>query len=212
MASYIVSDTSLTAVADAIRTKTGKSAQMAFPDGFVDEIDGISGGGELYYTTHYVPYAKDMHIPKLVLGIAAFGFMEDAVNLETVICDDNRTLGGSNANRINNYFKNCTKLTSVEFPYLQDLLANYTNFFFGGCTSLKKVTFGSVGYPIANLQPTTANDKIFNGLTQADLVITVYVNANTLADVPTEVTTNSPWGATNATIVYRSSVTGEVLV
>ena len=45
MASYVVSDTSLTAVADAIREKTGKSAQMAFPDGFVDEIGDISGGG-----------------------------------------------------------------------------------------------------------------------------------------------------------------------
>lgn len=212
MADYVVSDTSLTAVADAIREKTGKSAQMAFPTGFVSEIGEISGGGEVYYTSKYVPYAKDMHIPKLVLGISAFGFMQDAENLETVICDDNRTLGGSNANRVNNYFTRCTKLTSVEFPYLQGLLTNYTNYFFGGCTSLKKVTFGSVGYPIANLQPTTGNDRIFNGLTQADLVITVYVNANTLTDVPVEVTALSPWGATNATIVYRSSVTGEVLV
>ena len=40
-----VYDSSLTAVADAIRAKTGKTDTMQFPDGFVDEIEGISGGG-----------------------------------------------------------------------------------------------------------------------------------------------------------------------
>lgn len=39
MADYIVSDTSLTAVADAIRESTGKSGQIAFPNGFVSEIE-----------------------------------------------------------------------------------------------------------------------------------------------------------------------------
>lgn len=212
MASYVVSDTSLTAVADAIREKTGKSAQMTFPNGFVDEIGDISGGGELYYTSNMIPYAKDMHIPRLRMGLGTFGLMSGAENLETVICDETRLLGGSQSNRVNEYFRNCTKLNSADFPYVQGFMTGYTNFFFSGCTSLKKVTFGSVGYPITDLQSESGIDKIFNGLTQADLVITVYVNANTLADVPAEVTINSPWGATKATIVYRSSVTGEVLV
>lgn len=47
MASYVVSDTSLTAVADAIREKTGKSAQMAFPNEFVSEVEGIESGYSL---------------------------------------------------------------------------------------------------------------------------------------------------------------------
>lgn len=45
MASYVVSDTSLTAVADAIRAKSGGSSQLAFPNGFVSEIGNIPTGG-----------------------------------------------------------------------------------------------------------------------------------------------------------------------
>lgn len=45
MANYIVSDTNLTAVADAIRTKGGTSAALEFPQGFVDAIDDIETGG-----------------------------------------------------------------------------------------------------------------------------------------------------------------------
>lgn len=46
MATKTVQDSSLTAVADAIRAKTGKSASMEFPDEFVSEIGSISGSGE----------------------------------------------------------------------------------------------------------------------------------------------------------------------
>lgn len=45
MATKTVQDSSLTAVADAIRAKTGKSASMEFPTEFVSEIGSISGGG-----------------------------------------------------------------------------------------------------------------------------------------------------------------------
>lgn len=45
MADYKVSDTDLIDVADAIRAKTGRSADLEFPDEFVSEIGSISGGG-----------------------------------------------------------------------------------------------------------------------------------------------------------------------
>lgn len=45
MATKTVQDSSLTAIADAIRAKTGKSASMEFPTEFVSEIASISGGG-----------------------------------------------------------------------------------------------------------------------------------------------------------------------
>ena len=41
-----VLDAGLTSVADAIRQKGGTSASLAFPQGFVDAIGNISGGGE----------------------------------------------------------------------------------------------------------------------------------------------------------------------
>lgn len=45
MSKYYVTDTELTSVADAIRTKGGTSADLEFPDGFVTAIGNISGGG-----------------------------------------------------------------------------------------------------------------------------------------------------------------------
>ncbi len=44
MANYLAADTDLAAVANAIRTKGGTSAQLSFPQGFVDAIAAISGG------------------------------------------------------------------------------------------------------------------------------------------------------------------------
>ena len=45
MANYIVSDTSLGSVADAIRTKGGTSAPLTYPQGFIDAIGDIQTGG-----------------------------------------------------------------------------------------------------------------------------------------------------------------------
>lgn len=43
---YIVSTSTLISIADTIRTKGGTSAQLTYPDGFIDAIDNISGGDE----------------------------------------------------------------------------------------------------------------------------------------------------------------------
>lgn len=45
MSNYVVSDSNLTAIADAIRTKGGTSAALAFPTGFADAIAAIPSGG-----------------------------------------------------------------------------------------------------------------------------------------------------------------------
>lgn len=42
---YKVNDTSLTSVANSIRAKSGTSADLSFPDGFVTAINGIPSGG-----------------------------------------------------------------------------------------------------------------------------------------------------------------------
>lgn len=43
---YLTNDTDLKAVADAIRTKAGSTAALAFPDGFVSAVNGIQTGGD----------------------------------------------------------------------------------------------------------------------------------------------------------------------
>ena len=45
MADYVVSDASLTAVADAIRSKGNISEQLAFPEGFIRAVEEIPSGG-----------------------------------------------------------------------------------------------------------------------------------------------------------------------
>jgi hypothetical protein len=44
MANYIVTDTELTSIADAIRAKGGTSATLSYPNGFVSAIGDISTG------------------------------------------------------------------------------------------------------------------------------------------------------------------------
>ena len=48
MAEYITTDTELTSIADAIRTKGGTTENLTFPNGFVSAIEAISGGGSSF--------------------------------------------------------------------------------------------------------------------------------------------------------------------
>lgn len=74
--------------------------------------------------------------------------------------------------------------------------------------SLKTVILGSVGHPVTNFGGLY---RFFSGCTQNDLTITIYVNAASVSGIDPAVNALAPWGAANATIIYRSSVTGEVL-
>ena len=71
---------------------------------------------------------------------------------------------------------------------------------FASCTKLKEVQLGDVGAPISGL-----GQYAFSLCKQADLTITIYVADETAIPLA-----GSPFGATNATIIYRSSTTGEV--
>lgn len=44
MADYITNTEELTSIANAIRSKTGKTASLEYPAEFVSEINSISGG------------------------------------------------------------------------------------------------------------------------------------------------------------------------
>ena len=60
MADYIVKDTELTSVANAIRTAGVTNSLLSFPNGFISAVENISGGGDSWQTvfeddveTHY---------------------------------------------------------------------------------------------------------------------------------------------------------------
>lgn len=54
MANYLTTDTDLTAVANAIRSKGGTSEPLFFPHGFVDAIDAIEAGNPLEVLVRYL--------------------------------------------------------------------------------------------------------------------------------------------------------------
>lgn len=83
MANLLTNTSELTSIADAIRSKTGKSSSISFPSGFISEIESISGGGGgLEYetgvytsssgtTTQYIPFANTHSAPPIFFAIVS---------------------------------------------------------------------------------------------------------------------------------------------
>ena len=71
---YLTNDTDLKAVADAIRTKAGSTAQLSFPDGFVTAVNGIqTGGGGAGFKVTFPATAKDWNNANLCMVLLADG-------------------------------------------------------------------------------------------------------------------------------------------
>ena len=134
MANYIVSDTNLTAVANAIRTKGGTSEQLEFPDDFVSAIGDIQTGGGVTVEplsvtengTYTAPTGK-AYSP-VTVNVSGGG-TDDLLLLE----QGQLTTRTSTATSISNYvFYDCSNLTSVSFPTATSI----SNYAFYGCTTL----------------------------------------------------------------------------
>lgn len=191
-------DADLASVANAIRAKSGGSSQLAFPAGFVSAIGDIPAQETVYYTANNgTPYFKNTVIPNASYT-AAPNFYK-ATNM--VSCVINKSNSGASSN---NMFRDCTKLESVVINSSMTFTNNNNEFW--NCTKLKTAQLGGIGRPISNL----SHSNVFRACTQTGLTITIYVNASSLSSLPSGIT-GSPWGATNATIIYRNSTTGEVL-
>lgn len=97
-------DSDLTSVANAIRTKGGTSAQLAFPAGFVSAINDISGGGGFSFDD--------------VCTLAApFGDVTFTLSSMTGDCKGRTGLTSVTAPNLSSFgdnkFQNCSSLTSV---------------------------------------------------------------------------------------------------
>lgn len=58
MPDYVVSGDDLALLADSIRSKGGTSAQLAWPDGFIDTVDSLPTGGFTDYTRYFVTHGE----------------------------------------------------------------------------------------------------------------------------------------------------------
>lgn len=139
MSNYIVDSSDLTSVANAIRTKGGTSASLAFPAGFVDAVEAIETGGGSSYSDMVTAFAKKEISGDIVLDSTVTRFPITYFMSEQPIT----SFRADGLLSMQNYsFYSCRSLESISFPNLVDLYAAQC---FAGCTSLKMACFPKLG-------------------------------------------------------------------
>ena len=189
-------DSDLSSIANAIRAKSGGSSQLAFPAGFVSEIGNIPSGDTTWNSPNGLwLYKKDMEIPVSNYALSFTSQYADCSHMESIRIYNNN-MGQIPTVQPQNTLKNCSALKTAK----DEIHVKYGHYFFQNDRALQTVQLGSIGFPV-----TTMTTLVFSGCTQSGLTITIYV-----ADDATLPLSNSPFGATNATIIYRSATSGEV--
>lgn len=114
MAEYLTNTADLTAVADAIRAKSGISNPLVYPDGFVSAIQAIETGGGS---------GSDELVNSLIDRTISGAYLNNTVTI------------------IGRYgLAGCTKLTSVVLPAVRTTDGNSIN----GCSELIKADFSNL--------------------------------------------------------------------
>ena len=175
MSEYLIQDTTLTAIAKAIREKTGGTDQMT-PEQMATKISNIKSGDDGSFKGMIERTASNPTLPSDLTSIGSYAFYHyDKLALASLPAGV--TSIGERA------FHNCTKLALTSLP------AGVTNigiYAFSNCTSLTSITFEGT--------PTTISSDAFRSC----------INLTTI-NVPWAegAVANAPWGATNATINYN---------
>lgn len=123
MSEYLVNGEDLTAVADAIRAKSGGSESLEFPDGFVSEVGSISGGGSVTLAdlaSHAMPVGE--------VDITGLTFVEYAF----ANCPNITSVVGSGTFNRGYLFYGCSGIRKVHVS----LTDSYSSNFFTGCISM----------------------------------------------------------------------------
>ena len=197
----------LTAIANAIRNKTGKTDPMTL-DQMPAEIEGIEAGGggeEIFYALSGVPYTRNTVLEETVSIVSPshpkpeFGkcFYDGATEMETFTTNYPGLLGAMYC------FAGCSKLREAYFPKVNGMWLGNTHFFMNN-PALEKVSIGSIGCAVTRMDAGSFNTP--------PITLELYVDAETIADIPDLIKNNVPgkWNA-NATVIYRNSTTGEVI-
>lgn len=223
MANYIVSDTNLTAVANAIRTKGGTSEQLEFPDDFVSAIGDIQTGGgvtveALSVTENGTYTAESGKAYSPVTVNVSGGGTDDLLLLEqnqltsrtstaaTLVrqylyyyCTSLTSVSYPNATSIDSCaFYNCTNLTSVSFPAAMSV----GNSSFYNCSSLTSASFPAVTY--------IASSAFYNctNLTSSSFPVVTSIASNAFYNCSklTSITLNSSFSGSGQSYMFASCV------
>lgn len=154
MSNYVVSDTNLTSVANAIRAKGGTSADLAFPAGFVSAVEAIPTGGGENYIEKLISDSLDSYANESVQTVRTYAFAS-AENLVEIELPNVTTIGDSafNASGITSFkcnkdvsigrecFRNCQNLRNLVFRQnVTPLVYNS----FSDCPNLEIADFGAI--------------------------------------------------------------------
>ena len=142
MSTYLVNESDLTAVADAIRTKGKTSAQLEFPDGFVSAI--AAGGGLEYDMGTYTP-ASDTVANASIAVPHNLGSAPDFVVVWTDFFEDEANLPASVSSCFGYVF--FRDLTSLPMYLASSVTASahrtYTNFYVSNGSSRLQASPGT---------------------------------------------------------------------
>lgn len=160
---------------------------------------GDTGGDTVYYSGYNgVPYVENMVINGGTAPVPQFSYCDHLKSIDY-------TATGTESFSVDAMCANNPLLETAIFRRSLKCVNNFSVSEFRSDTALKVVQLGDLGKPCDKI-----NSVIFRNCTQSGLTITIYTTATSLATLPSTIS-NSPWGATNATIVFRNSTTGEVL-
>lgn len=98
-----------------------------------------------------------------------------------------------------NCFSTCPKLRRLYLPTFTDS----NSYIAANCPMLELVEIGSLGHPVSSIYYNSFSGS--GGSVTGEKTVTVYV-----ADTTTIPLAHAPWGLTGATVIYRSSTTGEI--
>lgn len=127
MADYIVKDTELTQIADAIRAKGSTSASLIFPSGFASAIESISTGDG---TLSDIANGTIQTFTDSELTFARDGLFMSCSYLSAVVMSACTSVGAY-------AFSGCTRLRVASMPLCQFIQAHA----FQNCTSLAAINF-----------------------------------------------------------------------
>lgn len=199
MNEYIIKDTTLKGIADAIRAKTGNTDDIPVPD-MRSQIDSIPSGGDDETLKSLIDRSiTSVEIPSGITTIG-WGAFQSCTKLKTVVIPkgiqkfDTISFSGCNSletvdlpNTLleiwNNAFSGCSKIASLIIP------ANLNSLYYGAfqnCTGLTCITFKGT--------PKLVATTVFNNCTNLTTINVPWAEGEVA---------NAPWGATNATINYN---------
>lgn len=187
--------------AEKVKTKLGLSA-MTWGE-YESKLDEAMSGDVIFYTLQGSGYKANTDLSVVQALPAMYNSATELVSLKLTNWNPTTSTSlGLWAGSLTSFMRGCSKLTTVTLPKAQYL----TKYFCRECTALNAVQLGSIGYPV-----TSIDALAFDGCSNEEITFTIYVDATTMDGIPVAVSGSSPFGAVNATIIYKNSTTGEVI-